>query len=114
MGQKKVLVGLMIGCFFLVGTSSGMAAMWDRHCQVAIEDLQRLQQEISVKKQEVDVARLVKAIPSNFVFGQLQESINTYNDGSQAENELKVIFQNVRFAVSEFSRSCLKSHRVPQ
>lgn len=46
-----------------------MAAMWDRHCQVAIEDLQRLQQEISVKKQEVDAARVVQAIPSNFVFG---------------------------------------------
>ena len=68
-GAKKVLVGLMIGCFFLVGTSSGMAAMWDRHCQVAIEDLQRLLQEISVKKQEVDAARVVQAIPSNFVFG---------------------------------------------
>ena len=114
MRQKKVLVGLIIGCFFLVGTSSGMAAIWDRHCQVAIEDLQRLQKEISVKKQEVDVARLVKAIPSNFVSGYLQDSIDTYKDRSQAENELKVIFQNVSFAVSEFSRLCLKSHRVLQ
>ncbi len=114
MGQKKVLVGLMIGCFFLVGTSSAMAALWDRHCQVAIEDLQRLQQEIVVKKQEVDAGRVVQAIPSNFVFGQLQESINTYNDGSQAVNELKIIFQDVEFAVAEFSRSCLKHNRVSQ
>jgi len=114
MRQRKVLVGLMIACFFLVGTSSAMAALWDLHCQVAIEDLQRLQQEIAVKKQEIDAVRVVKAIPSNFVSGQLQESIDTYNDGSQGVNELKFLFQNVEFAVAEFSRSCLKSHRVSQ
>ncbi len=104
----------MFGCFFLVGTSLGMAALWDRNCQVAIENLQRLQQEVLVKKQEVDVARMVKAIPSNFVSGYLQDTIDTYNDRSQAENELKVIFQNVRFAISEFLRLCLKSNRVSQ
>ena len=114
MEQKKVLVGLMIGCFFLVGTSSAMAALWDRNCQVSIEELQRLQQEISVKKQEIDAARVVRAIPSNFVSSQLQDSINTYHDQSQAVKDLKVLFQNVEFALAEFSRSCLKSNRVSQ
>jgi hypothetical protein len=113
-GQKKVLVGLMIGCFFLVGTSSGMAALWDRNCQIAIEDLQRLQQEISVKKQEVDTERVVEAIPSNFVSGQLQAFLRASNGKSQAVNELKGLFKNIEFAVAAFSRSCLKSHRVSQ
>ena len=114
MGQRKVLVGLMIGCLFLVGTNSVMAAMWDRHCQVAIEDLQALQHEIAIKKQEIDTARVVEAIPSNFVSGQLLASLRPSTGKSQAVNELKRLFQNVEFAVAEFSRSCLKSNRVSQ
>jgi len=112
-GQKTLLVSFMIGCFLLVGTSSALAALWDRNCQVAIEVLQKLQQEIVAKKQDIDRARVVQAIPSNFVSGQLQDSIDTYRDDrSQSVNELNAIFQNVEFAVAEFSRSCLKSHKV--
>ena len=69
MPQKKVLIGLMLGCFFLVGTGSAIAALWDQSCRVAINNLQRLQEKVALKKQEIDVARIVEAIPANFVSG---------------------------------------------
>ncbi|GEM_PF-3171424 len=115
MNQRKVLVGFLVGFFLLAGTSAVMAALWDRQCQIAIEDLQRLQQEVALKKQEVDAARVVEAIPLNFVADQLQTSIATKTKRkSQALNELKILFQNVEFAFSELSRACFKHNTVSQ
>jgi len=114
MGQRKDLVGLVIACFFLIGTNSVMGAMWDRHCQVAIEDLQVLQHEIVTKKQEIETARVVEAIPSNFMSGQLEVSLKPSSGKAQAVSDMKLLFQNVEFAVAEFSRSCLKRNRFSQ
>lgn len=108
MGQKHVWVGLLAVCILLIGTSFTFAALWDKQCQVAIDDVQRLQKEITVKKQEMDAARVVTAIPLNFVSDELQDSIRS-NDRAQSVHELKALLRNMEFAVSDFSTFCLKS-----
>ena len=112
MEQKKVLIGLMVGCFFLVGMSSAMAALWDPHCQMAIKDLQRLQHQVALKKQEVDAARVVEAIPADFVQSEFQNFLPSNNGVSQAQNELKTLFQDMEYTLSKFSQSCLKHNRI--
>jgi len=113
MGQKHWWVSVMVGCTLLVGTSSALAALWDKQCQVAIEDVQRLQKAITVKKQQMDTASVVEAIPLNFVPNELQGSIRS-TDRAQSVKELKALFQDMEFAVSEFSSLCLKSNRVSE
>ena len=114
MPQKKVLIGLMLGCFFLVGTGSAMAALWDQSCRVAIDNLQRLQEKVALKKQEIDVARMVEAIPADFVSGQLKTSLRPIKGTSQLVNELKGLFQNGEFAVKKFSQMGLMRNGVSQ
>lgn len=107
MGQQHVVSSLLVGCVLLIGASSASAALWDQQCQVAIEHVQELQKEITVKKQEVDTARVVATIPLNFVSDDLQVSKRS-TDWTQSVKELKTLFQNMEFAVTEFSTSCLK------
>ena len=111
MYHKRMIVGLFAGFLLLVGSNAGMAAMWDRSCQVAIKDLQRLQQEITNKKQEMDNAQVVQAMPSNFVSSSLQNSVQI-KGLAQAKEELKTLFHNMNFAVKEFSNVCLKRNKA--
>ena len=113
MDRKRILASFFVGFLLLISANSAIAAMWDRHCQVAIEGLQQLQQEITTKKQEVDAARVVEAIPSNFISGQLQGAIKDHNK-SQVLNEMKNLFHNLELALSELSNSCLKNNRASQ
>lgn len=107
MGHKHVVSSLLVGFVLLIGANSASAALWDQQCQVAIEHVQELQKEIAVKKQEVDTARVVAAISLNFVSDDLQVSKRS-TDWTQSAKELKVLFQNMEFAVTEFSTLCLK------
>jgi len=113
MKHKRVLFGLMLGTLLLIGSHSAIGAMWEHRCQVAIEDLKQLQQDIVQKKQELDAARVAEAIPSNFVSREWQESLNNHTRG-QALREMKSLFQNVEFALSALSNSCLKNNEVAQ
>ncbi|MDA0739512.1 MAG: hypothetical protein O2999_12890 [Nitrospirae bacterium] len=113
MSLKHVWFNLLVGFALLVGTSPVFAALWDKDCQVAIEEIQQLQKEVAAKKQEVDAARVVAAIPLNFVSDELQDSMKSIDRG-QSVTELKALFQNIEFAVSQFSTSCLKSNRMYQ
>lgn len=111
--QKKLWLSLFVVSLLLFGTSPVFAALWDKQCQVAIEEVQRLQKEITVKKQELDVARVVAAIPMNFVADELKDSLRS-NDRDQSVTDLKVLFHNMEFAVSNFSTLCLKNNRVSE
>ncbi len=113
MRQKPVWISLLGGFILFAGTSSVFAALWEMQCQVAIEEVQQLQKEIAVKKQEVDTASVVAAIPLNFVSDELHDSIRS-SDRAKSVTELKALFQNMEFAVSKFSTSCLKSNRVSE
>ncbi len=113
MGQKYLWVSLMVGFTVLFGTSSTFAALWDKQCQIAIEDVQRLQKEITVKKQQMDTAAVVEAVPLNFVPNELQGSLRS-TDRAQKVKELKALFQDMDYAISEFSTLCLKSNRVSE
>lgn len=114
MGRRKLLVGFLVGFTLLVGTNSAMAAMWDQHCEAAIENLQRLQQQVAAKKQEVEQARVIEAIPSNFISSELRTTTPTNRGVSQTQNDLILLFQNVEFAVAQFSQSCLNHNRIIQ
>jgi len=107
MSQKHVWISLCVGLTLLGGTSPTFAALWDQQCQVAIEKIQGLQKEIVVKKQEVDVARVVAALPRDFVSDDFHVAKRS-TDWAPSVKELKALFQNMEFAVSEFSTLCLK------
>jgi hypothetical protein len=111
MVQKRMLMSLIVGCFLLVGTSSAFAALWDRPCQNAIEEVQFLQKQITKKKQDVDQARVASTIPASFISDHLKDSLGT--DGTaQAMKELKSLFQDAEVAFSELNKWCLASHRA--
>lgn len=114
MFHKKVLLGLIMGCMFLGSAGWTMAALWDDSCCVAIDDLQVLQQKVALKKHEIDTARMVETIPSNFLSGQMRTSLRPSTGMFQAVSELKILFQTGEFAVQKFTQTCLERHRVAQ
>lgn len=114
MRQTIVCMGLMICCFLLLGINSAMGAFWDEPCRVAIEKLQDLQEKVALKKKEIDTARMVEVIPSNFISGEMRTSLRPKDGTTQALSELKILFRNGEFAINEFSQTCLSRNLVPQ
>ena len=111
MVKKNMLLSFLVGVFLLLGTSSAFAALWDRPCQFAIEELQFLQKQIAKKKQEVDRARVASTIPASFISDQLKDSMEK-DRTVQVVQELKSLFQDAEVAVSELNKWCLASHRA--